>query len=101
MRWSFEGCYFAVFSPDGRTIATASDTTNDVLLVNAESGELRLRLVGHQQRASSACFVGRDGGKVASGSSDGTCKVWDSTSGELLNTIVVGVTVQSVAWGRE
>jgi len=101
MRWSFEGCYFAVFSPDGRTIATASDTTNDVLLVNAESGELRLRLVGHQQRASSACFVGRDGGKVASGSSDGTCKVWDSSTGALLRTIGVGQRLLSLAWGRD
>ena len=74
---SFEGYGLAMFSPDGRTIATgikAGDTDCDVLLVNSESGELRLRLSAHQGQVRALPFS-NDASTLASGSSDRTCRV--------------------------
>ncbi|KAJ1478378.1 quinon protein alcohol dehydrogenase-like superfamily [Baffinella frigidus] len=88
---SIAGSRFAVFSPDGRTIASAiANTTRDLRLIDAESGALRFRLVGHEDHVSCASFSVDDGSKLASGSSDGTCKVWDSSTGALLRTINAG-----------
>jgi WD40 repeat protein len=97
---TFMGCEFAVFSPDGRTIATLRDATG-LLLVDAETGTVRLTLVGHQRAIFAACFSVDDGSKLASASTDGTCKVWDSSTGALLRTINVGVSVHAVSWGRD
>ena len=32
---------------------------------------------------------------------DGTCKVWDSSTGVLLQTIVLGGGIFSISWGRD
>ena len=58
---SVEGCYFAVFSPDGRTIATATDDgddddARDVLLFDAATGAERLRLGGHHEDVFAVAF---------------------------------------------
>jgi len=95
------GRYFAVFSPDGHTIATGSFPARNVHLVNAETGELVYRLVGHTGQIFAASFSVEDGSKLASGSADGTCRVWDSSTGALLRTIEVGARVFSVKWGRD
>jgi WD40 repeat protein len=97
------GCDFLVLSPDGRTIATASvsEDAHDLLLVDAETGTARLTLVGHHAPISVACFSVNDGSKLASGSTDGTCKVWDSSTGALLRTINVGIYIIAVSWGRD
>ena len=42
-----------------------------------------------------------DGSKLASSGEDGTCKVWDSSTGELLRSIHIGRSVESVVWGRD
>ena len=101
------GCFFAVFSPDGRTIATsgshlvAGDPEHcDVLLVNATTGALRLRMAGGQDLTLCASFS-VDGSKLASGSQDGACKVWDSSTGALLRTIELGSCISSLTWGRD
>ena len=100
--WIVVGRYFAAFSPDGRTIATAHPgSACDVRLVNAETGELVVSMVGHTGPIYSASFSVEDGSKLASGSADGTCKVWDSSTGALLRTIDVGRLVFSVEWGRD
>ena len=97
---NFWGHHFAVFSPDGRTIATGS-AANCLRLVDAETGTVRLALVGHQGLISAACFSVDDGSKLASASEDGTCKVWDWSTGALLRTINVGEPVLEISWGRD
>ena len=109
----------AVFSPDGRSIATYN--RGELRLVDAESGILRLR-IGTQAHTpageinpvwinyfvSTACFS-MDGSKLASGGRDGACHVWDSSTGALLRTITVSPhTLLSLApggdwvrWARE
>ena len=103
---SFDGSFLALFSPDGLTIATAVlDDGHDVLLLNAESGELRLRLVHqvvHPECVNAFSFISNDESKLASGDSEGTCTVWDSSTGALLRTIhlVPGGAIDSVGWGN-
>lgn len=50
VRTSEERGRLAVFSPDGRTLATVNGQgARDVHLVDAETGAVRVRVVGHQQ----------------------------------------------------
>ena len=70
-------------------------------MVDAETGTLQLTLVGHQRTVYAACFSVDDGSKLASASEDGTCKVWDSSTGALLRTINVGDRILAVSWGRD
>ena len=96
---TFTGRYFCQFSPDGRTIATASNLC-DVFLLDAESGELRLCLVGNESSVNDISWS-PDGSKLASGSDDNTCKVWDSSTGALLRTIQLEGPCWFLWWGRD
>ena len=82
-----EGRKFAVFSPDGLTIATASDQTHSVLLFDVSTGEIRPWFsggtIGHRSPVTSASWS-VDGRKLASVYGDGTCRVWDSSTGRIL-----------------
>ena len=93
----------AIFSPDGRTIATATTgVSGDVLLMDAASGEMRFRMVGHTSAVHTASWCPHNGSKFATGSSDdGTCNVWDSSTGALLRTINIGTTIFCEVWGRD
>ena len=107
--WSTEeGMGFAVFHPNGRTIATSServDEGDEVRFLDSESGAVLLRMGGHTDEVF--CYFSSfsdDGSKLATVSSDGTCKVWDSSTGALLHSIEVrgeGSFPVSVAWGRD
>ena len=97
----FNGRRLVVFSPDGRTIATVNArSVGDVHLVDAESGALRLRLVA-QQTSISALEFSPGGSKLASGDYDGSCTVWDASTGALLQTILLEQTIITVALGRD
>jgi hypothetical protein len=73
------------FSPNGRTLASASvDTT--VRLWEVESGRALRTLEGHRSQVHAVAFS-PDGRIVASGSADKTIKLWDATSGALLRTV--------------
>jgi len=97
------GSVFAVFSPDGRTIATASGRHHhEVALVEPWTplrDIIKFKVCGHKQRLCCASWS-LEGSKLASGSRDGTCKVWDSSTGALLRTIRAQYSVLSVVWAR-
>ncbi len=68
----------ASFSPDGRTIVTASrDKT--ALLWNTATGELLHTLSGHTLPVNSAAFS-PDGRTILTTSDDRTARLWDAAS---------------------
>jgi hypothetical protein len=75
----------AVFSPDGKRIASASwDKT--VKIWDAATGTLIRTLTGHSSSVISAVFS-PDGKRIASASADSTVKIWDAATGKLLATL--------------
>jgi WD40 repeat protein/serine/threonine protein kinase/class 3 adenylate cyclase len=72
------------FSPDGRTVATASKDTT-LKLWDANTGKEIRTFAGHAKEVSSVAFT-PDGRHVISGSWDGTVKMWDVATGALTRT---------------
>ncbi|KLU91451.1 hypothetical protein MAPG_09971 [Magnaporthiopsis poae ATCC 64411] len=71
------------FSPDGRTLASASDKT--VRLWNVASGTLWRTLQKHNGRVCAIAFS-PDGKTLASGAHDNTVRLWNVVSGALQQT---------------
>ena len=67
------------FSPDGRSILSASDD-GTLKLWDATSGHPILSLAGHTDSVR-ACAFSSDGRSILSASDDGTLKLWDAASG--------------------
>jgi WD40 repeat protein len=102
---TFDGGGFAVFSPDGHTIAVIRDGTDDceLLLIDLKSGTGKHNWIGHANTIYSASFS-PDGTKIATCSGDvkmGVCIVWDSSSGARLSSIRTTNKIISVSWGRD
>ena len=68
------------FSPDGQTVASASDDKT-VRLWDAKTGEERQKLTGHDGGVNAVAFS-PDGQTVASASDDKTVRLWDAKTGE-------------------
>jgi len=77
--------FAAVFSPDGKTLATGS-ADRTVRLWDIETMQERLILRGHSDAVSSLAWSG-DGRTLASASWDKTVKLWDIEKGEELATL--------------
>src|ERR1700730_13319572 len=75
-----DGVQSAVYSPDGRWIATASrDTTARIW--DAQTGMVTAVLQRHNGAVWTVEFS-RDGRRVVTSSEDGTARVWDRAKGE-------------------
>ncbi|MBD2503619.1 WD40 domain-containing protein [Anabaena azotica] len=78
--------WWIAFSPDGKTLATASCVERIIKLWDIETGECWQTLQGHEQILWAIAFS-PDGSILASTSSDNTIKLWDVASGNCLDTI--------------
>jgi WD40 repeat protein len=73
------------FSPDSHVLLTISDKT--AKLWNS-TGKLKLTLTGHEGNITAATFS-PDGTRLATGSEDGTVKVWNANTGQASVTLTV------------
>jgi hypothetical protein len=105
-----EPIYAVAFSPDGKHLASAGGRLEYqggkgvasgcvVRLWDVETGKRGDMLTGHT-RPIRALAWGRDG-RLASGSLDGTVRLWDAGEGRLLRTFDAGSGVTSVALPAE
>ena len=84
-------------SPDGRTLAAATD--HQVVLWDLQANKLNKFLVGHEDRVYSLAFS-PTGETLIGGSRDTTVRLWDVHTGKLLKTlkrsqVVRQLTIQS------
>jgi WD40 repeat protein len=76
----------AVFSPDGRRLATAS-AGSEVRIWDVATGRVRVVLRGHGGSVHSVAFAA-DGRRVLTASGDGTARIWDAERGRELARLV-------------
>jgi hypothetical protein len=88
------------YSPDGKTLATASDDKTARVWDRA-TGKLLLTLTGHTSGVRSVAYS-PDGKTLATASRDKTARVWDRATGKLLLTLQGHTSsVQSVAYSPD
>ncbi|KAG0046914.1 hypothetical protein BGZ83_007942 [Gryganskiella cystojenkinii] len=87
------------FSPDGKLVSASKDMTIRLWLEN--STEPASILTGHTNEVTSATWSSK-GTEVASGSSDGTIRLWDMETGTLARILSYGLAnVCSIAYSIE
>ncbi len=80
------GMNSAAFSPDGKTIITAS-IDKIVRLWDVQTGRELRKFIGHTDNVWTASFS-PDGRTIATASADGTVRLWDTQTGQELRRLV-------------
>jgi WD40 repeat protein len=84
-RKTAEEFFGAAFSPDGKTLATTAYDDNRITLYDVATAKARLSLPGDGGSVRPRPIVfSPDGRTLASGSEDGTVKLWDVAGGKAL-----------------
>ncbi|KAG8707426.1 hypothetical protein FRC09_001830 [Ceratobasidium sp. 395] len=72
------------YSPNGACLASCSKDSNIIQIWNADTGDLVGQLLeGHTKSVSSVAYS-PDGACIVSGSQDGTIRVWDAHTGQIV-----------------
>jgi WD40 repeat protein len=97
-------------NPKGDKIASTSIHNVNIMIYDADFGNLETTLEGHTKPISVLKYS-PDGKKIASGSmfysdfndenDDGSVKIWDVSSGRLLHSLAVDSDVLSIAWSPD
>lgn len=86
------------FSPDGRWLAESGDRTTRIWDLSSRS--IVKVLDGHSDCVYCVAYS-RDGLLLATGSTDGTVRLWDTTSWELISVLKHGPKVYGVAFSKD
>lgn len=87
------------FSSDGRHLLTAS-RDQKARIFDVETGKTLLEF-GHAVTFPNCAAISPDDSLVATGSENGQCRIWDSTSGTLLGTLRAGPEVHGVEFSPD
>jgi WD40 repeat protein len=87
---------YVVFSSDSRWVFSSSSFEPLIEVWGTETGTLKNTLVGHSSDVP-ALEISVDGKLLASGSRDGSVKIWDASTGALQTTLAHDDGVEAVA----
>jgi WD40 repeat protein len=89
-----------VFSPNGRQVLTARRSGEEIRLWDVTREAERSRFVQHEAPITSAAF-NRTGSLLATGSEDGTARIWSAATGTLERSISHPPEVSGVAFSSD